>query len=51
MEAIQLLKNYLTIDGERYYHYTQNGKYHCDKFVVIDGIHYYNAKRVVVDTE
>ena len=38
-------KDFLEIDGEKYYHYTYGGKYNATKFVVINGIHYYNSNK------
>lgn len=39
------IKDYIDIDGERYWHYTFGGKYNSTKFIVIKGIHYYNSNR------
>ena len=43
MNTLGLLKDFIEIDGEKYYHYTYGGKYTSTKFIVIDGIHYYNS--------
>ena len=39
------LKDFVTIDGEKYWHYTFGGKYSSTKFVVINDIHYYNSNK------
>ena len=39
------LKDFVTIDGEKYWHYTFGGKYTSTKFVVINDIHYYNSNK------
>lgn len=43
MNTFSLLKDFITIDGEKYWHYTFGGKYTSNKFIVVDGIHYYNS--------
>jgi len=46
------LKDFVTIDGEKYWHYTFGGKYTSTKFVTIQGINYYNSNKpseVVID--
>ena len=45
MNTLSLLKNFIEIDGEKYYHYTYFGKYTATKFIVWEGIHYYNSNR------
>jgi len=49
MNAFSLLKDFITIDGEKYYHYTYGGKYSATKFIVIEGIHYYNSNKPPID--
>lgn len=39
-------KDFIVIDEEKYYHYSFFGKYKSTKFVVINGIHYYNQPKV-----
>jgi len=39
------IKDFVEIDGEKYWHYTFGGKYSSDKFVVINDIHYYNSNK------
>ena len=43
MNSLNLLKDTITIDGETYFHYSYGGKYTSTKFIVWDGIHYYNS--------
>lgn len=45
MNTLNLIKDSITIDGETYFHYTNGGKYSATKFVVIEGIHYYNSNK------
>jgi hypothetical protein len=45
MNAIFQTKDFIEIDGEKYYHYAYFGKYIATKFVVINGVHYYNDKK------
>jgi len=49
MNTLQILKETIEIDGTTYYHYTFGGKYNATKFVVINGIHYYNSNRYPSD--
>ena len=42
MNSFSLLKDFITIDNEKYYHYELGGKWNATKFVVINGVHYYN---------
>jgi hypothetical protein len=49
MNTFSLLKDHFDIDGERYFHYTYGGKFTSTKFVVIDGIHYYNSNKPPVE--
>jgi len=48
MNSFSLLKDFIIIDDEKYYHYEIGGKWTSTKFVVINGIHYYNSNRPVV---
>lgn len=45
MKSFSQLKEYLVIDGEKFYHYGFGGKYTATKFIVWDGIHWYNSNR------
>lgn len=45
MNSFSLLKDFITIDGEYYYHFELGGKWTATKFVVINGIHYYNSNK------
>ena len=49
MQTFSLLKNFITIDGEKYYHYGYGGKWTATKFLVIEGIHYYNSYRPLIE--
>ena len=49
MNTLQILKETIQIDGTTYYHYTFGGKYTSDKWVVINGIHYYNSNKYPSD--
>lgn len=49
MNTFSLLKDFIEIDGEKYYHYVMGGKYSATKFVVVDGIHYYNSNKPLSD--
>ena len=44
MEGFNQNEDTITIDGEKYYHHSYGGKYTSTKFIVINQIHYYNAK-------
>lgn len=44
-------KNYLTIDGERYYHFTAGGKWRATKWIVFEGVHYYNSQPILEEVE
>ena len=46
MKAITLLKDSITIDGKKFYHYSLGGKWNSTNFVVIEGIHYYNSSNL-----
>ena len=48
MNTFSLLKDFINIDGVKYYHYELGGKWTATKFVVINGIHYYNSNRPIV---
>ena len=39
------LKEFIVIDEEKYYHYSFGGKYTATKFVVINGLHWYNSNK------
>jgi len=45
------LKEFIEIDDVKYYHYSFGGKYTCDKFVVINGVHWYNSNKPPVFEE
>ena len=45
MKDLGLIKEFIEIDGEKYFHYLFGGKYTCTKFIVINGIHYYNSNK------
>ena len=49
MNTFSLLNDSMTIDGEKYWHYTYGGKFTSTKFIVIDGIHYYNSNKPPVE--
>ena len=49
MQGITLLKDTIEIDGEKYHHYTHNGKYKSDKWIVWEGVHYYHHNRLFVE--
>lgn len=49
MQGITLLKDCIEIDGEKYFHYTHNGKYKADKFIVWDGVHYYHRSPMFIE--
>ena len=49
MNTLGLLKDFIEIDGEKYYHYTNGGKYKCTKFIVVNGIHYYNGGKSLTE--
>lgn len=44
-------KNYLTIDGERYYHFTAGGKWEATKWIVFEGVHYYNSQPILDEVD
>ena len=39
------LKEFIVIDDVKYYHYSFGGKYTASKFVVINGLHWYNSNK------
>jgi hypothetical protein len=45
MNTLQLLKESINIDGETYFHYNFGGKYSATKWIVINGITYYNSNK------
>lgn len=45
MQGITFIKDTIEIDGEKYHHYTHFGKYKSDKWIVWDGVHYYNHSK------
>ena len=49
MNTFSLLKDFIEIDGVKYWHYTYGGKYTCTKFIVVDGNHYYNSNRPLIE--
>jgi len=49
MNTLQLLKESITIDGETYFHYTFGGKYSATKWIVVEGVHYYNSNKPPID--
>lgn len=40
-----IIKDFIKVDGETYWHYTFGGKYTCTKFITIQGINYYNSNK------
>ena len=48
MNTLSLLNDFIIIDGERYYHFELGGKWTATKFIVWDGIHYYNSNKPIV---
>ena len=48
MNSFSLLKDFIIIDDEKYYHYEIGGKWTATKFVVINGNHYYNSNKGIV---
>ena len=49
MNTFSLNKEFIVVDEERYYHYTYGGKYSSTKSIVIDGIHYYNSNKPIIE--
>lgn len=45
MKDLGLIREFIEIDGEKYFHYLFGGKYTCTKFIVVNGIHYYNSNK------
>tara|TARA_B100000900_G_scaffold356844_1_gene326834 strand:- start:307 stop:459 length:153 start_codon:yes stop_codon:yes gene_type:complete len=45
------LRDSIKVDGEEYFHYEYGGKYFATKFIVVNGIHFYNAKMQKLDFE
>jgi len=45
MNTLSLLNDFIVIDDVKYYHYTFGGKYTATKWIVWDGIHYYNSNK------
>ena len=45
MNKLSSLKDVMVIDDVKYYHYTHGGKWTATKFIVWDGIHYYNSNK------
>jgi hypothetical protein len=48
MNTLSILKDFITIDGERYWHYTAGGKWTATKFIVWDGVHFYNSNKPIL---
>lgn len=42
LQGIKTTRDGIEIDGVKYKHYTHNGKYKSNAWVVWDGVHYYN---------
>jgi hypothetical protein len=52
MNNFKQTKDYLTIDEERYYHFSLGGKWKATKWIVFEGVHYYNAfNSLIVSTD
>lgn len=51
MNTLSALKDFIVIDDEKYYHYTFGGKYTATKFIVWEGIHYYNTNKGIIFEE
>jgi glucan-binding YG repeat protein len=52
MNSLSFLKNFITIDGDKYYHYSLGGKHNATKWVSIDGVHYYHSEtKPVIQTK
>lgn len=49
MNTFSLNKEFIVVDEEKYYHYTYGGKYSATKSIVIDGIHYYNSNKPIIE--
>lgn len=45
----QLKRGVLEIEGEKYFDYTYNFKYKSDKWIVWNGIHYYQKDMLYVE--
>lgn len=49
MNTLSLMKDFIEIDGEKYWHYTHGGKYTSTKFIVWNGIHFYNSNKPLIE--
>ena len=49
MNILSMLKDFIVIDGEKYWHYSFGGKYTSDKFIVWDKIHWYNSNKPLIE--
>jgi len=47
MESFTQTNNYITLEGDRYYHYDFGTKHTATKFAVIGGIHWYHSGRKI----
>ena len=45
MNEVLRLKDYIDLDGTRYWHYTFGGKYTATKWIVVNGIHWYDTNK------
>jgi hypothetical protein len=45
MNTLSTLKDYIIIDDVKYWHYGFGGKWTATKWIVWDGIHWYNSNK------
>jgi hypothetical protein len=49
MNSFSFNNKYIVVDEEKYWHYTYGGKWTATKSIVIEGIHFYNSNRPLIE--
>ena len=49
MNTLSIWNDSITIDGEKYYHYTFGGKWTATKWIVWNGIYWYNSNKPPIE--
>jgi len=49
LQTFSFNNKYIVVDEEKYWHYTYGGKWTATKSIVIEGIHFYNSNRPLIE--
>jgi hypothetical protein len=49
MESLSFRKDYIEVDGTKYYHYSFGGKWSATHWIVADGVTWYNTNKPLID--